>query len=55
MQVDSLALTVLVVMWLALGLPPMGLFWNATPRWSMFALGALWTAALAVARFATPW
>ena len=46
-QLDRTALAILLVMWVALGLPPMGLFWRATPGWAMWALGALWTLAFA--------
>jgi hypothetical protein len=46
-QLDRTALAILLVMWVALGLPPMGLFWHATPGWAMWALGALWTLAFA--------
>lgn len=47
MQLDHLALAILLVMWVALGLPPMGLFWHATPGWAMWTLGALWSLAFA--------
>ncbi len=54
-QTDQMALGLLLVMWFALGLPPMALFWFATPRWSMFTLGALWLAVFCAARFTGAW
>lgn len=44
-QMDGLTLVILLVMWCALGLPPMGLWWKSSPLWTMYALGALWAAA----------